>query len=331
LEEWTNGAMFATGALSAGVSINGILDVFHVGVPHGMIAFVQESGRAGRQGEIVRSRILLANWELVRLRELDTDEMEDDERVMREMILAEGCRRSIMGEYMNGEALGCMDLDAEECDNCSKDIGEVRQEKRRLEGELEKDEVRKVRRLEERGKYVKKRGQDEGDMVEMIEFYLQWCKRYCGACWVVEGQKVNDHTAERCGYLRRLIGGEYGNWKSENIKYENQSYWLMNRFTKNTCCYTCGLPGDMCELYRERKGCGNADIMLAMCMVAFLDGDRVMSDLVRDVSGRGFRVDTYVKWLVKYANVLGENGTNCFKLFIAILKKRKELDEAGGS
>jgi hypothetical protein len=40
LKGWKVGAMFATGALGAGVNISGILEVIHVGVPYGMISFV---------------------------------------------------------------------------------------------------------------------------------------------------------------------------------------------------------------------------------------------------------------------------------------------------
>jgi len=71
LKGWKVGAMFATGALGAGVNISGILEVIHVGVPYGMISFVQESGRAGRVGEKVRSTIVLSIREMRRCYETD--------------------------------------------------------------------------------------------------------------------------------------------------------------------------------------------------------------------------------------------------------------------
>jgi superfamily II DNA helicase RecQ len=61
LESWVSGenrVMVATGALGTGVDVT---EVIHVGIQYGMITFCQESGRAGRRGERVKSTIVLSS------------------------------------------------------------------------------------------------------------------------------------------------------------------------------------------------------------------------------------------------------------------------------
>jgi superfamily II DNA helicase RecQ len=74
LEAWISGenrVMVATGALGTGVDVSGITDVIHVCVPYGMITFCQESGRAGRRGERVKSTIVVSTVEYERLERCD--------------------------------------------------------------------------------------------------------------------------------------------------------------------------------------------------------------------------------------------------------------------
>src|SRR5579859_292850 len=102
LKEWRSGGMFATGALGAGVNIDGIVGVYHVGVPYGMIPFVQESGRAGRGGEKVKSVVVLSEGEMKRCYERDVLDLKVDEVPMRGYIVSEDCRRKVMSGYLNG-------------------------------------------------------------------------------------------------------------------------------------------------------------------------------------------------------------------------------------
>ena len=52
------GCVVATTALGTGVNYTGVALAVHVGMPYGLIDFAQESGRAGRGGEVVTSLIL---------------------------------------------------------------------------------------------------------------------------------------------------------------------------------------------------------------------------------------------------------------------------------
>jgi ATP-dependent DNA helicase RecQ len=67
LDSWIDGTetvMIATSALGTGVDIDSIRLVVHLSRPHGIMDFVQEVGRAGRNGDPVRSLVLLGKREM---------------------------------------------------------------------------------------------------------------------------------------------------------------------------------------------------------------------------------------------------------------------------
>jgi hypothetical protein len=99
------------------------------------------------------------------------------------------------------------------------------------------------------------------------------------------------------------------------------------RYEKDTCCFHCGLPGDWCEGYSSGVECRNADVMIGTCIAVHESENDEMFGIVREVAGRGFRLDSLAKWLSGKATVLGKSCTNCFSLFVAILQRRKEMDE----
>lgn len=64
--------------------------------------FSQESGRAGRRGEKVKSTILMSNQEYKRLERCDADILTKDDICMREFIITFGCRRYISSSFIDG-------------------------------------------------------------------------------------------------------------------------------------------------------------------------------------------------------------------------------------
>ncbi|KAF8247840.1 P-loop containing nucleoside triphosphate hydrolase protein [Wilcoxina mikolae CBS 423.85] len=62
LEQWKGGAspyMVATLALDVGIDIPDIQRVIHVGIPYSLIDYVQESGRAGRNGSQAKATMFV--------------------------------------------------------------------------------------------------------------------------------------------------------------------------------------------------------------------------------------------------------------------------------
>jgi len=109
----------ATSGLGTGIDIGGIVAVIHVEAPWGLVDFVQQTGRgARREGETVDSVVVVgpeAPWR---------DPQQDDVAhmnmdAMEAFINTTGCRRVVLGEFMDGTRVVCDELDdAERCDRC---------------------------------------------------------------------------------------------------------------------------------------------------------------------------------------------------------------------
>jgi superfamily II DNA helicase RecQ len=109
IEVWkeAGGCVVATTALGTGVNYTGVALAVHVGMPYGLIDFAQESGRAGRGGEVVTSLILLEkNWQAREgaKRMVMRREWGSDEKAMLDFVNTDDCRRLVLGKYFDREA-----------------------------------------------------------------------------------------------------------------------------------------------------------------------------------------------------------------------------------
>lgn len=59
--------LVATTAFSTGIDVPSVVQIYHIGMPYGMIDFVQESGRGGRDGRLSHATILYGKNELLKL------------------------------------------------------------------------------------------------------------------------------------------------------------------------------------------------------------------------------------------------------------------------
>ena len=121
LDSWMDGGekvMIATSALGTGVDIDGIRLVVHLGRPHGIMDFVQEVGRAGRNGESVRSQIVLGKREIGWLQSDGACERERNREGLRLFLTDKQCRRQRLSAIMDGENVVCGDIGGQACDLC---------------------------------------------------------------------------------------------------------------------------------------------------------------------------------------------------------------------
>ncbi len=107
IEKWffssTDGVLFATIAYGLGVSKDDIRSIIHTFVPQDASSFLQESGRAGRDGDNAHSFILYRN---------------DDKSPIRKIFSGKECIRRRLLESMNEE------IENRECLGCSKCIND---------------------------------------------------------------------------------------------------------------------------------------------------------------------------------------------------------------
>jgi superfamily II DNA helicase RecQ len=111
----------ATSGLGVGVNVQDVSDVFHLGRPYKLSDFVQQSGRAGRAGEDVRSVIFITQRAKEALeKRLRDGGLTHDEAAMVEMIVPDGCRRLIISRFMGGKynEIDCSLDGAVPCDHC---------------------------------------------------------------------------------------------------------------------------------------------------------------------------------------------------------------------
>ncbi|TGO31480.1 hypothetical protein BHYA_0676g00010 [Botrytis hyacinthi] len=127
LQQWVQGPggwIVAIGVLGTGINIEGIIYVVYVGRSYGLISFVQQSGRGGRNGEVSES-IIITRVEYSRGRrrreimsEYSVEQIDED--TMTEFIQGPGCRRQVLCRYMDGTTSGnnCSQTDSVLCDQC---------------------------------------------------------------------------------------------------------------------------------------------------------------------------------------------------------------------
>ncbi|KAK2036069.1 P-loop containing nucleoside triphosphate hydrolase protein, partial [Colletotrichum somersetense] len=114
LEAWrqssgSEGVIVATNALGLGIDVPDVRVVIHAGMPRMLRHFVQESGRAGRDGRPSASVVVRQAG----------NGGQQGEAATEEYIAGGGCRRAVLDRVMDGrtDRFHCED-DEEACDIC---------------------------------------------------------------------------------------------------------------------------------------------------------------------------------------------------------------------
>jgi superfamily II DNA helicase RecQ len=313
LESWTSGLMFATGSLGAGVDIMSIRAVIHVGEPYGMINFDQEVGRGGRGGEMVKSLTLLSDDEALRLRERKVHTLSEDEKAMHEFLTTNKCRRTGMSIYLNGEDydVTCESLESELCCSCKVRLGHTVAGKRRGTDDQELE-----RRVRQRQSYERRRSDlqstimNEERRVQEVLGIVDDLQDTCSACWLIG--EIGEHDGKNCKYVERALGMSYRIFQGNYLKYERYS-----------CCYRCSLPQELCGEFG--RSCTRVDVILPAILVAFERREELelveVFEKVMEVR-RFENILEYIEWIGMGERWLGHKGTNGFKMFESIIRKR---------
>jgi superfamily II DNA helicase RecQ len=316
LKDWENGVnkiMVTTSALGAGMNISNVVMVIHVGKTFGCTSFVQESGRGGREGGSFKSMIVMDEMIYERLKGLNLRLLTPENAALTEFITTDDCRRKILSRYFDGQEheMDCVSVEGEACDNCIKAKNISKYQKRKLEFELEEVEKRgRFERYNRRTRQVEEEVQKEGLLIEYIKNVRRRLEKRCSICWAMNRDDESlDHSEEECEIMN-VFG-----WGSEDV-----------RFVDNSCCYNCGLPGDMCEDYISRS-CSRFNFVKGFVLVGVQGGNLDVLESVWKVAGREFDISgrglsELLRWFGRPCRSLGFNGTNLFAVFCESLRRR---------
>ena len=315
LEEWEGGGnkiMAATSALSVGMNIPGVVMVIHLGKTFGCTSFVQESGRGGREGQMFESITVIDEVSYRQLQAANLRLLTPEDAALTEFNTTEGCRRKPLSRHQDGpeHEADCASLDAEPCDNCVAAKNLSRSQKRKLEFEQEEREKRaRMELYDRRTEAVRQSTQEETLLIEYMKNLRVRLRGRCSICWAMNhDDESKGHVEDDCDIMS-LFG-----WGAEHVP-----------FSKNSCCFKCGLPGDMCEDYVDGT-CSSFNFVKAFVLIGIHQGKRQVLESIKEVAerefvleGRGWR--EMLKWLGGSRRSLGFNGTNLFAVFCVSLQR----------
>lgn len=291
LEAWLErgGLIVATSALGTGVDFPGVVFTLHVDIPYGMIDFSQESGRAGRAGEDVDSVMMVEEGKAER-QSAGGKGGGVDESIMRDFITTSGCRRRVMGLYLDNKEIECgNDASLARCDRCGEGVTA-----------LERDYARAARER------------------QIVEETLDEVTDGCVFCFV---ESTDDTGASWTHNPEECERAEWRTWRDLDerfrrlIKFEESSH----------SCFKCGFSQKLCETgVAEARACQWPNV--AAGILRGIPSTKQGVALVKNVGFEGDTADAkeYAKWLGSRhrQRVWGELMSNASALVVGFIVER---------
>jgi hypothetical protein len=321
LQRWARGEganrwIVATTGLGTGVDIPGIVAVVHMEQPYGLVDFIQQTGRGGRQaGEVVES-VVVMNQRKAWMGEHRSDVEQLNHQAMAWFVESSGCRRVAVGMFMDvglrEAGMDCEQLQAEICDRCR--VKYRRQEEEAKEAAMdehpeeedddgETDDDDEEDNTEDGDDEDESRSENNSTSTDgsprpysnrlseyirekhiRLKEWRQWLTDvgdHCPVCYV---QWVRDgRTAAWHGKITHVIRD------CPRIDREKLNIWRQGlRFGDFDCCWECALPQSVCRGMQDREdgcrglsalGCEWGDQIVPL--LYWIKGDRTWQDKVR--------------------------------------------------
>jgi Helicase conserved C-terminal domain len=249
-----------TSALGTGVDIPGIVFVLHVDMPWGMIDFAQESGRAGRGGEVVDSIILVEENSVER--RLRQNTLSLDASAMATFITTAHCRRRVMTDYLDGPDLtqSCADITGgARCDRCGEGLVELEASERQAAREW-----------------------------QLVKQALDDMAEGCALCWVLGGEGTDFmHSLAQCDRWLGVTEADLDEFRRQ-IVYQRNSH----------SCTRCGMSQKYCATGQDTSmPCQWPNVVVAVLRAPM--GSAEGFSLIQRVGYQGSYQDWsgYTRWL----------------------------------
>lgn len=248
IEMWkeAGGCVVATTALGTGVNYTGVALAVHIGMPYGFIDFAQESGRAGRGGEVVTSLILLEkNWQTreAARRTAMRREWSPDEKAMLDFVNTDDCRRLVLGRYFDKKpAQDCVSGEMERCDRCCSGVSDWARSEKEASHER-----------------------------EIVEDALDQMANGCPVCWVTSALGSGRgwlHDGKTCSH-RQTTPNDTGDILSVSEDACDRFRATVRYLDGGKTCHACGISQKMCRTRESGQGgCQWPRIAPAILMLA---------------------------------------------------------------
>jgi superfamily II DNA helicase RecQ len=337
IEEWLQGGrvMVATNALGMGIDVPDVRAVIHVGAPCRVRDYVQESGRAGRDGQ--RSEAILISSARPGVgqgeggRAVREMEMED---VVRGVV----CKRVMLDQVMDGrfDRTGCEEGE-EACDVCEEGWAEGFGEEEEEESAFVRSRQVQQGAVGTRQRTKRASGLEGARLREAVEWWA-------GRCVVCRARKVGDdmHGFEECAVRQEEAWAEQVRME-EDVKGEVFGKRRLERFSG---CFGCGLPQGICrgwraarsdgqEFVRSGSECQNGEMVVRVVVGVWLarmeEVTRVIFGMMEDSGvqvGSGLEEEGY-RWFGQRV-VVGELETNQLcRVFVRLSMEEMEKEWVG--
>jgi hypothetical protein len=209
--------------------------------------------------------------------------------------------------------MDCGMIGGELCDRCLEEDDDWNdgKKRRREDDEEEVQELKRLRGLKDRERLLRKFTMEQSQRRTAALEKHEWLQGKCAVCWI-HGEMDSEHETKRCMRLRQELGVEYVGFRGKYLGYRNVA-----------TCYKCGLPGDECHAYGNRRKCENEDVILPVALMGYLRQRELgLREAIREVTGKEFEsVTTYCSWLVEGRRTLGVNGSNAFAVYEMIVSR----------
>ncbi|PNP50722.1 hypothetical protein FNYG_15934 [Fusarium nygamai] len=320
IERWLAAAdspiIVATSALGPGFDYPHVRLVIHVGAPSFLTDFSQESGRAGRDGKIAESIILLsASWQPQLDRPLGADE-----EAMQLYLMQDYCSRGILSQFLDVQSdwRWCMEGD-ELCSVCPTHHAQCRPPT--LEYRLPApppDETAAAGQDRDNGgasravyemiftgpAEVLRQAQVRDEELNQYERDLETMKGCCLYCRV-EGKSF-EHVAAACARRFDWIRAKK---KALHDCQSKEKEWM----DPHAVCWKCYQPQEICRAadpeYEGDKSCQYPDMVMPLCFGAFSRPGRTQWFLKH--FNQSFKTcHEYMLWLGKGASLGGSRCVN---------------------
>ncbi|KAK1957244.1 hypothetical protein LY78DRAFT_592745 [Colletotrichum sublineola] len=300
LEVWRRGegreggVIVATNALGLGIDVPDVRFVAHAGMPQRLRDFVQESGRAGRDGGRSVSVVVYSRASMEERRGQGKrggqEEKQQREGSTRTFVSGEVCRRVVLDEVMDGRMDRSECEGGEEaCDVCQQRAG---QDGDGAAGEAEDDSraaFERSRQVQQFEQWEAK--QERRQAGEETERFRGWLGRWAGQCMYcgIRGRQGREHAFGDCPGQ----GEEEWGWTEKVRREMEEAMFGKRRMEEYSCCFDCGLPQAWCRGWKasdedggrfsrsEEGGCQHGGVVVEMFAAAAIRvGEEVYKDTV---------------------------------------------------